>query len=572
MQKSLRHIILFLGLFINSIGLFSQDVEQVAKADPLKVTGGFNATTGYYEAWGMDARMDPFSWSLNANLNFNFFGVVNAPFSAHITKGNKTYSQPEYNQIGISPKYKWITAHIGYRSMQFSSYSLSGMLFLGGGIEVAPPKSIVKVSAMYGKFANAIPYDTGVVATSGNLFDAPGYERWGGGTKISVGKGGNNVDLIIFKAKDDPNSIPDPPIESGITPKENLVTGIATKNTIHKNIVLTTEYTLSALTRDIRLEERTVESYSYINNVGKLFTPRFSTTFNKVICAGLQYNGEGFTFGGSYKRVDPDYQSLGTTYLSNDIEDIMANISKTFYQNKINLTLNGGRQRNNLEDQLKVTNVRFIAGIGVAYAISNQWNIAANYSNFNSNTAPEVISFVDSFKFVQVTQNASFNANYSFGETDIKHSLMLNTAYQNVNSLNETATLLQETGSNMVNTNIGYTLNITPSALMLSGSFNYNRFSQMEGVNSNTYGPTVNVNKGLLDKKITVTFSSSLLNSGSSGQSSLMNLYRAAASYKPGKHHALSLSSSFMIKQTETTDETINSREFRGGFTYGFVF
>ena len=216
--------------------------------------------------------------------------------------------------------------------------------------------------------------------------------------------------------------------------------------------------------------------------------------------------------------------------------------------------------------------MRFIAGINITYAINSQLNVAANYSNFNSNTAPEVISFVDSFKFVQVTQNASFNANYSFGETDIKHSFMLNTAYQNVNSLNETATMLQETGSDMVNMNVGYSLNITPSALMLSGSFNYNKFIQMEGVSSNTYGPTVNVNKGLLDKKITVTFSSSLLNSASSGQSSLMNLYRAAASYKPGKHHSLGLSSSFMIKQTETMEENINSREFRGGFTYGFLF
>ncbi|MEQ8338575.1 MAG: hypothetical protein RIA62_14560 [Cyclobacteriaceae bacterium] len=49
--------------------------------------------------------------------------------------GSNTSFQQPFNQYGMSPTYKNVTAHIGFRSMNFSRYSLAGHLFLVPGLK-----------------------------------------------------------------------------------------------------------------------------------------------------------------------------------------------------------------------------------------------------------------------------------------------------------------------------------------------------------------------------------------------------------------------------------------------------
>ena len=161
-----------------------QDLDNLSKKDIVKMSGGIGLQTTTYSAFGMDAKRDPFMWQLNMNLNFNILGIIQAPFSASFSSQASKYSSPQpFNNFGISPNYKAVTLHLGYRSINLSEFSLSGSQFLGVGVEIKPKDAIVKGKALWGRFAKSIYFNPdGTMATN------PSFERYGWGTGITLGK------------------------------------------------------------------------------------------------------------------------------------------------------------------------------------------------------------------------------------------------------------------------------------------------------------------------------------------------------------------------------------------------
>jgi hypothetical protein len=569
-------LIYILFLFFLPLFIFSQDLDNISKSKILDYSGGINLSGNSYGVEGMDSRMDPYSWMINANLNLNFLGIIDAPFSAHFTKQDNTYNQPSFNQFGTSPRYKYITTHLGYRNMQFSNYSLSGVTFLGAGVEIKPENSWVRFSTMYGKFAKAVPYQPGMANFySNNMFNMPGYERWGYGAKLSVGPKNHNFDLLFFRAADDINSIPLPDIESNITPKENLIVGFATKNKVTKNISINTEYNLSALSNDIRIAEREMNNFSYINNLGNLFTPRYSSTINSAYGLGVDYVADIFAIGLNFKRIDPGYQSLGTTFMSNDIEDYVINFSAPLFKKKVNLSMNSGMQRNNLDKSLASTNTRVIGGFNITWNANEKLLLGCNYSNFTANTNPASVTIRDTFKYAQITSNISSNINYNWGGKKSKHTSAFVFAIQSANMLNQTATLLEQSGTQMFNTNAAHTISIPDFKLNISGAFTYNYFI-MQDTNKNTsLGPTLGIVKQVFNKKITLNINHSIMkNNDNMTTDYLMNISRFGASYKINKFQSLRFATSLMSRKVNYSSKNLlkNMSEYRAMLTYSFIF
>ena len=91
----------------------------------------------------------PFVYYISGTLNTSAFGI-SFPVSYTFSKNNSDFSNPFY-RLGASPEYRWAKAHIGYRSISFSKFTLSGHNFLGGGLELNP--GIFRFGAVYGRFA-----------------------------------------------------------------------------------------------------------------------------------------------------------------------------------------------------------------------------------------------------------------------------------------------------------------------------------------------------------------------------------------------------------------------------------
>ena len=91
--------IIFIGIIpmVSVCDLNAQDLGNIDKKNPIKISGGINATQTFYNAWGIQNRRDPYYWLLNANLNFNILGV-SIPVSATFSQQSKSFTQP-FNQL-----------------------------------------------------------------------------------------------------------------------------------------------------------------------------------------------------------------------------------------------------------------------------------------------------------------------------------------------------------------------------------------------------------------------------------------------------------------------------------------
>ncbi|MEO9964867.1 MAG: hypothetical protein ABJF11_03710 [Reichenbachiella sp.] len=539
----------------------AQDLEQIGDQKLVRVSGGISTNTTFYHATGIESRRDPFYWMINANINFDFLGVVQVPFSMTISQQNKNFSQPQpFNRFGLSPKYKSVTAHLGHRSMTFSNYTLAGNLFFGVGVEVEPEDSFWRVSAMYGRFAKAVSKS----AQSGLVFAEPTFKRLGYGVKVGLGKEKHNIDLILFKAKDDVHSI-EITDEVDVLPEENLVLGFNTSHKINKRISFELEYAYSMFTRDTRIPPTTINDYTFVNNLGSLFTPNISSDYNGALQSKIKYTASWYQLNLSYRNIDPGYQTMGSSFLNNDLRDISGGIAWRMFKQKVNVAMNAGLQHNNLDNQLTAQVRRGIFSSNVSYAPNEKLNFNVSYSNFNSSTQqsqlrPDILT--DTLEFFQVTRNGSINVNYQTNkEVGLNHTLFLSSSIQD-------ATDSESNSSTFYNATLGHQVRIG-NAWSLGLTYTYNR-NQSVGLVSVTTGPILTVGRSFFENKMRTSISGSLLNSYvQNSLESTVNNVRWMNSLRVGKKHSFSVSVYYLNKHLKEEDaEVIN--EIRGGVNYSY--
>src|SRR5690606_10230202 len=114
---------------------------------------------------------------------------------------NRNFSQP-FNQFSFAPTYKWVKTYVGYNSMTFSNYTLSGHVFLGGGVELTPKNW--RIAAMYGRLRKAVSFNLNDTLQ----YTDASFKRMGYGLKVGYEKNGDVYSVNIFTAKDDYHSIP----------------------------------------------------------------------------------------------------------------------------------------------------------------------------------------------------------------------------------------------------------------------------------------------------------------------------------------------------------------------------
>lgn len=312
--------------------LFPQALDKIDLKKPITVSGGISATQTFYTAKGISARRDPYYWLLTGNLNFNLFGVISVPVSGQLSQQNKSYTQP-FNQYGMSPTYKNWTGHFGYRSLQYSTYSLSGNQWLGGGIEYNGQETPIYASVFWGRLQKAV----GAFEQEGVVMGETAYERYGYGSKIGYQKNGRQIALVLFRAKDNANSL-DRALTDSLkkSPGENFVWAVTTKQPITKHINFDLEFATSAYTADSR-NAREESSYFYINNLGDFFVTNNSTQVNKAIQGNIQYSRPKYQLKFAYRRIDPEYKTMGSIFLNNDIEDVSGGVTWKMFKQKVNI-------------------------------------------------------------------------------------------------------------------------------------------------------------------------------------------------------------------------------------------
>jgi len=578
-----RTIYLLFFSLVLTIHSNAQDVEHLwsnftnhFKQEPIKLNGSFSSSQILYGIRGIDPRRDPYTYFLNASINVSIYGW-SIPFSASYSneqfKFNQTLHLMPLNQFGFTPYYKWAKFYVGYRSMSFSPYTINGKTFYGVGVELSP--GIFRFSAMYGKLQNAVEIDSTITK--------PAYKRLGYAVKFGVEKGGDFANFVVFAARDDSSSLPVYSRTDDVKPMQNLIFNVNLGKRLFDKLSFSFSLAGSALSRDLYSEPMTAGVPPVYRLSGFLMPNLTSTIYSSAIKSNLTYSEKKFSVGLAYEKVDPEYMTLGAYYFNNDFENLTVNTNVKFMNNKLNLALNIGGQRNNLQGDKLSENKRLVSSANLSYAPSEKWNMSLTYSNFSSYTyihsefdelnRTDPYADLDTMNFTQITQNAGMNMFFILGDPKDKtqrKSLSLNLNYQQ--AAETQSDYNNNAGSSFYNGNVSFLYNLTSLNLSVVTSMAAN-YTSVQQSNSVTLGPSLSVGKSFFEKSLKTVFTTAYNNSYSNNLvTSKILSFRINSTYVLKKKHNFSLNMIFINRFGIERLNVLSFQEFTGTLNYSFTF
>ncbi|MDR0864224.1 MAG: hypothetical protein LBO74_04735 [Candidatus Symbiothrix sp.] len=521
----------------------SVDVENlgnITKNKPVTLNGGLSAGSVFY-AGNQQGRQD-WTYYLNGNLNISLFGQINIPVSLNFNNLGADFSYPSLpNRFSFHPTYKWATAHIGDVSMTFSPYTLNGHLFTGGGIDLTPGK--FKISAMGGRLLRKVAYSPEQPSI------LPNYERIGYGLKTEYDTEKYAVGMVYFQAQDRKEERMGFQLDSlGVLPAKNTALSWNVRLNLINNLTLIGEYAVSLFTRDSRDSKASTNVYDALN-------------------IHLNYQLFKNTIGIGFERIDPDYQTLGAYYFNNDYENITLNFARPFLKDdKANMALSFGYQRDDLENQKEENTNRYVASVNLNYTPMEDLQTSLNFSTFQSyrniksqfDYINEISPYdnLDTLNFTQLSQNLDASVMYVFQKSETKNQrLTINLSYQEAAD-RQGGISLPGNVSRFANSSLGYGLSFLPQGIHINSSLNasYNYGGAVESI---TIGPMVGATAQFLKKTLMTGFSTSynINRSQDDIRAKVLNM-RVNASYRIKKKHNMNASLVWQNRDIINRDKT----------------
>ena len=549
--------------------------KEELKKNPFKISGGISANSVFYNSNVYSGR-EPFTYFLNGNLNLGLYKWT-MPISYSFTNqgSNLGYQVPfKFNRLSIAPKYKWVKAYIGDANMTFSPYTYNGLLFTGAGLELTP-KMPLKVALMTGRLNKAVEDD-------GNPNTIPAYKRMGYGANLKWEKDKYKLGLIGFYAKDDLHSLKNAPDAKGVLPQENLVLSFSGTFKLKKNLEAYGEYANTALINDLRANSNGAIKKGIAS---KFLSANSSMESYSAYNAGVNLTLKKGMVGVRYERIDPGYKTLGAYYFNNDLENITLNSSFTMLKDKLSLSTNIGRQRDNLDNKKAKQTSRWVGALNANLKASDKLMITASYSNFTMFTSKQLNQFntinnnplliqqpKDSIDYKQISQNTNINVNYILSSTKEKVQ-NINVNYSLNDMVNRENGIVRKGGlSRFHNANVNYNLGFPEKKLNIATSFNFTH-TYAASQSSTIWGPGVTVTKSFLkEEKLKTSFGASYNHSGSTTANINVMNFRLGANYMPWKQHSFNLNFIQMFRNTDQAIENPNLNEMTCTVGYNYSF
>jgi hypothetical protein len=555
----MRFPILVLLLFIG-INLKAQDLTNIKDAKPVTLQGSLGVKMSLYGVDGIASRQDPFSYGFDANATLSIYGI-SMPFSFTWFNRNKSYSHP-FNQYGLSPKYKWITAHIGYRSVTFSEFTLNGHTFLGGGVELTPGNW--RIGALYGKFNQNSDYDPYKAK------EIPQLTRKGWAAKIGYGTEKMFLDFSVLRVADNDkkytsSSDPDMP-----TPEQNFAVGMHGKATIKNNLTLEAEGAISVITNNSKAGSLKGDMDTWFSVSEGFININQSSEYFSAFKSNLKWKiNKSLTSGLEYKRIDPGYRSLGAYFFNSDLENININQSVLLFKNKLNLRGSLGLQHNNLDHSKKYTSNRTVGAISMSCQITQKLGLDANYNNFTTNQKAGTMAIIDSLKLFQINKSFSVTPRYMVANEKRTHMIMLMYNYMSLDDKNKKTANQTETNTNILN--LTYALGLIPSKLNITTSLSSMKLKNNLYQNTMS-GITLGLNKMLASDKITLSWNNSyMINKVNADKGTVFNTTLTAGFHLFTKHN-INISAYYTSNKFASDSAQPSFNEYRGDFSYVYSF
>jgi len=516
MKKILFPLIIL--LFVSKISSNAQDLENIGKQKPFQIHGGFGFNyTGTFTNDSNRVPMPSF-WSANLNLNASVYGI-SIPFSAVLTNG-KLSATNSFNRFGLSPHYKWITLHGGYRQYDYSPFTVSGQSFLGGGIELHP--WLLRLGFFGGRLRKAVEVDSSKIFEQNipgsyplniateqgiNYYSAkPSYTRKAWGAKIGFGKESNFVDFIFFKGYDVGSSLKNENSKLHLAPEENVVIGLNIFQRFAKHFSIGLDGAGSIYNSDITADV-IADDFPMKSLVSKVIPINIATELHWATEVRFNVNYPNFSIITSYKRVEPNFKSMGISSYLTDLSLFSIQPSWSLWNQKIRFMNMLQFQKDNLNGYKQLTSKRALINSSVSMSLSNSFGIDMNYC-FNSLSQEKTKPTVpDSIQASQKSNSITFTPHYIFTTEKISNVTSLITSFTAMK--NKMANNQYNDIQNLYAT-INNALVLLSSGWNINGGLNFN--SAKTSQNSlQSYGFIAGVTKSILNNSLTLTNNNTLL-------------------------------------------------------------
>jgi hypothetical protein len=491
-----------LGLGLALVPARGQDIGAVVESHRLVgLSGSISASMETYTASGIDGRKVPFSWTIAGEPALSVFGI-SLPFSLVISEQERSFRQP-FNQFGVSPNYKWATAHLGYRSLTFSPFTLAGHSFYGAGLELNPGR--FRFGAMYGRFQRPVPEDT--LATNQDTTDrTPAFLRKGYSVKLGYGTNTNYVDLSWLRAWDDLNSIPCVPLKTDVLPGHNSALGFSIKQQFLRVLSWDMDLGLSHLTRDVRAAPIEPSNWA-LSFLTRTFGTRLSTAIYLGGQTGLSLQAGPFQARLGYRLVGPDYQTLGAYYAQSDVSALDFTSSLGVLSGKLGLTGTASLQTDNVGRANLLANQRLNWSAGISVSPAQLLGADLQYAEYATRQKPGTIPVPETTRVEQTTHSLTVSPRSSFSTGSLGHSLSASYSLQWVTDRNPLTADQSQSDSRM--TTVGYQLSLVPQGLNLSTSVTSASVAAYQNTTSNV-GFSLGASKGFINNALSVSLSPAL--------------------------------------------------------------
>jgi hypothetical protein len=542
---------------------FAQDLSQFRKDNPVTVSGNFNGGVNYLEA--ENSTVEPLGYHASLNLQFSFFSVLQVPVSLSYGNYGSSINTLSFRRFGISPSYKYVKLHGGYRSYQLSPYIMAGMTVLGGGIELSPKKFYFQAFA--GKLVDRYNLGGDFLQFRDETIDF--YQRNVYGAKTGFGKSTHRYSLMIFHAKDKSNTgTIDSLTKYNITPKENVIAGAEIYHQYFKLITLHLTGAASILTNNT--EGKPLET----DESGEKWVERFSflTTVNATSRYAFAYDGrisiriKSLNIGMKYQHIDPNYASLGVAFLQTNFNNYLFDIQGSLFKNKCIIFSNFGIQELHSNEVTGQRQKRIVSNTNINWNFNKSLALQASYNNLAQNTETQILDVADSLRLTTRSQGWNIGWTIKPGKQKEKpHSLILQ-ASRNIFDLIQNDLSLS-TNTNF-NGNIAYRFNLKNN-WNLTATLNYNDFTIGDGRVANRYGLILGYGKNINENLNARLQGSYKLNFTDEVQDGYVVNAGLNIQWKINKKHQLLLGSSALWRQT-TLQNPKEEWRWRANYSYSF--
>ncbi len=535
--------ILFILLSLHSL---AQDLANLAHQKPIAISGSIGLRLNAYRSNVANPFYPSYGYTLTGSPTISVYGIA-VPLNFLYTSQELSVLGQPFNQFGISPTYRQFTLHLGYRNFNYSKYAMGGYQLFGVGGEYE--KGNWRAAFCYGRLKKMAI----VAIDSSSLLPPYTYTRKAISGMVRYGKNNRFVALNFIKAQDNANSISDETKKQYgqayfSTPASNLVMDVQSKLPIFtKRLTLESEAAISYYTDDITspfglntAKQTTLPFSKIVKNVLVLNATSHVYT---AIDGKLNYlSNNGSNVYVQYKRIDPNYQSMGVYYLQGDMQNILVGAGSSFFKRKVRIEGSLGKQNDNLGKTRLSQSIRWIGSLNTSYT-GQKFGIDASYMNYSSNQMPAVSRYADSLRVTQTTHTVNICPHYVLSNTAEVYQLF-NLMLSINTSLDLNPSLTDITGKERKltthNATASYSLNLIKQGLGSTTSLVVTSLTDHVGYAYKSVGFNTGVNKGVFKKKISLA-----LNGG---------VFKTIQEVGSSINHTLTFSAGYAITKKLQTD------------------